>query len=221
MSYSDTYRNAMEKVTVSDAWKTDTLNKIASLESQPTSHRSQGRTIRFAPLKKIALPLTAAAAVAIIAVSTLHQSSVDVAGISADAAPQAAAYSADGMSPKARAVTPQTRGALSATPDEASAVPNILPQTVTADSALQALPQGTTDVDPNVVSDEQYAQAVAQLDALLSTQGQDGTLPVLLTANDILASGCLLADGKANIVFVLPATTVSDQSYYVYQIPVV
>lgn len=211
MSYSDLYRNAMEKAATRDSWKTETLNKMA--EIQATSQKNNRlKQICFSSLKQAFIPLTSAAVIALI----LFCNPIDLSAssmLTETTSPQAAAFSAEEPLAKNRSI-------VRAMPSDTESVPEILPELVYTNAPNNALPTNTCPIDFSVVSQEQYEQAIQLLETQLVTQAENGVLSVVFTTSDIVAEGYLDSNDSPQLVFVFPATSITEQAYYVYQIPI-
>lgn len=224
MPHSDTYREAMEKVTASEAWKADTLQKMeAALQEQsntgPVFHKR--KAILW---KKAALPLAAAAVVAVVALplgrSLLPASAGGAAGtsqaatapdIALDAAPRMVTEDAAAPAPAAAPFALGSGIAEGSAETQASGYG----QLVQAGSPEAALPDGTQPLE-DTLDEAARQQALAELERQLAQDEENGLLAEPLTGQDVLASGCLEESGTNTALFVLPA---GEQGYYLYAVP--
>lgn len=208
MSYSDLYRSAMNKVTTSENWKAETLQKMQNAQPQ---RRKSSLTV----WKKAVVPLAAAAAFAVFLAPHALRSSVQSGGgvvnqavtvqpFAAEANPRMISQSADG------AVSGFGAGCV-----------------ISAGSAEAALPPGTVFLQSATIDDSTMNDALSQLDEQLEQDEKSGLLQQPLTQSDVLASGVLNTADHPQIVFVLPASDTADSAsdsgaldYLVYAVDV-
>ena len=206
MSYSDLYRDAMEKATPCDAWKSETIEKMKSIQTSGKQNKATGYphfNIRKFPL----IPAAWAALVALM--FFCHTNDFLSSSLFSDVnTPSTITFSSDSVSAQVRtAPIAQSRNIA------------IFPNIIEAETPQQALPSNSCSLDDAVISTEQYDQTVALLETQLMEQSQDGTLPIVLTKSDIVAQGYFSANDTISVVFVLPATSLGKNLYYVYEIP--
>lgn len=210
MSYSDLYRNAMEKATARDAWKAETIEKITAMQSSHKKNTSVCH-ICFTAFRHSMVPLASAALIALMFFYSKNDFLSPSLSDSSNNTPYVAAFSANDTASIQEQTAPIGRSRSIA----------IFPNIVEAPAPEQALPSDSCSLDDAVVSTEQYDQAVALLEAQLMEQSQDGTLPVVLTKSDIVAQGYFSANDTISVVFALPATSMGENLYYVYEIPLI
>lgn len=212
MSYSDFYRNAMKKATACDSWKTETLAKMATIQTDSPKNKHL-KQICFFSLKQAFIPLASAAVIALI----LFCNPIDLTTSSV----LSENVSSEGIAFSSKESLTKNRSIARAMPSNTDYAPEILPEVVYANTPNEALPPDVCPVDFSTISQEQYAQAIQLLETQLIAQAENGTLSVVFTTNDILAEGYLNSMDSPQLVFVFSAASIGEQAYYVYQIPVI
>lgn len=210
MSYSDLYRNAMEKAAPCDAWKSQTIEKMKSLQTSDKQRKSVS-TLCFTAFRHSMIPLASAALIALVFFYSKSDFLSPLLAAPSTDTPYIASFSADDAASIQAQTAPINRGRSI----------TILPNILEADTPEQALPTNICPLDDAVISNEQYEQAILLLENQLMEQSQNGTLPVVLTRSDIAAQGYFSANDTISVMFALPATSLGENLYYVYEIPLI
>lgn len=210
MSYSDFYRNAMEKAAPCEAWKSETIEKMKSIQTS-AKQRKPVSTLCFTAFRHSMIPLASAALIALVFFYSNSDFLFPLLAASSNNTPYIASFSADDAASTQAQASPINRGRSIA----------ILPNIIEADTPEQALPNNICPLDDAFISSEQYEQAILLLENQLMEQSQNGTLPVVLTPSDIAAQGYFSANDTISVVFALPATSLGENLYYVYEIPLI
>lgn len=172
MKNQDLYKSAMDKITPSPEWETDTLKKLAQArkEMEQQSAAPKKKTVSFK--KRTVLPLAAAAAVALIAIPSAHllprtEQALDAEAAIAEEAPlmsaaaQNAAPAAEGAPSPLRSVQPGPELEAGESISVAAGHPAPCPETaVEADEFKTTLPKVAfyQDAERNVGGERLYSQ---------------------------------------------------------------